>query len=458
MEESNVKNREELQEEQVRQLEQLLAGKKYRELREAFADMNEVDIARFMEDLPSDRAVIAFRTLPKDVEMDVFAELSADVQAHIVGRITDNEIAGIVDELYVDDAVDMLEEMPAALVKRVLRNSSPETRSLINQFLMYPKDAAGSLMTAEFTDLRASMTVEDAIKRIRRIGEDRETIYTCYVMDDTRHLEGVVTVKDLLLAHDTDLVGDLMETNLISVHTADKTEDVTRLMVKYDLMAMPVVDAEERLVGIITVDDALDAMQEEDTEDFEIMNALAPSERPYLKTSVFTLAKNRFGWLMILMVSGMITGAILGHYEAIYAAIPALVAFMPMLTGTGGNAGSQSSTMVIRGMALGEIGIGDVGRVVWKEMRVAVLVGVALAIVNYIRITVMQPEAGLVTLVVSLTLIAVVFVAKVIGGALPILAKACKLDPAIMAAPLITTIVDALAYVVYLNIARALLL
>ncbi len=445
-------------EELCSRLDALLAQKEYRKLREAFGEMNEVDLARFIEEQPPERAALAFRTLPKDVEMDVFAQLEPDTQAHIVASISDKEVAGIIDELYVDDAVDMLEEMPAALVKRVLRNSSPETRALINQFLMYPDDSVGSIMTAEFTDLRKSMTVEDAIKRIRRVGEDKETIYTCYVMDDTRHLQGVVTVKGLLLAHDTDRVEDLMEENVISAVTTDDRQEAIQQMVKYGLMTMPVVDAEGRLVGIVTVDDAVDVIQEEDTEDFEIMNAMRPSERPYLKTSAFTMAKNRLGWLLVLMVSGMVTGGILGHYEAIYVAIPALYTFMPMLTGTGGNAGSQASTMVIRGMALGEVRIRDIGRVLWKECRVGILVGVALALVNYVRLLVMRPEDALVALVVSLTLIAVIFLAKVIGGTLPILAKACRMDPALMAAPLITTVIDALALVIYFNIAKAIMI
>lgn len=438
-------------------LQQLFDKKNYRALRAEFAEMNEVDIAHFIEKLPIEKATIAFRTLPKEVEMDVFAELEVDTQQHIIQSITDTEIAAIMDELWVDDAVDMLEEMPAALVKRVLKNASPDTRKLINQFLRYPEDSAGSIMTAEFTDLRKNMTVEDAIKRIRRVGEDKETIYTCYVMNDTRQLQGVVTVKDLLLAEDNDRVQDIMQPYVISVTTTDDQEMAAKLLAKYGLISLPVVDAEKRLVGIVTVDDAVDVLQEEDTEDFEIMAAMKPSERPYLKTSVFTMAKNRLPWLLFLMVSGMVTGIVLGQYEAIFATVPLLVTFIPMITGTGGNAGSQSSTMVIRGMTLGEIGMKDWLKVLWKEARVSVLVGVGLAVLNYIRLTLMYPDSGLIPLVVSLSLIGAVLLAKTVGGILPMLAKAVKVDPALMAAPLITTIVDALALILYFNIAQVLL-
>ena len=439
-------------------LEQLLQQRQYRALRDAFAQMNEVDIAQFIETLEPDAATLAFRTLPKDVEMDIFAELDTDTQQHIIAAISDKEIGALVDELMVDDAVDMLEEMPAALVKRVLQNAAPDTRQLINQFLRYPENSAGSIMTAEFTDLRKDMTVEDAIKRIRRTGEDRETIYNCYVIDDTRRLEGVVTVKDLLLAADATLVTDIMEPDAISVTTNTDQEKAADLLAKYGLMALPVVDAENRLVGIITVDDAVDVIREEDTEDFEKMGALVPGERPYLKTSVFQLAKNRLPWLLILMVSGMFTGGILGHYDAIYAAIPLLVTFIPMLNGTGGNAGSQSSTMVIRGMALDEIRVKDLAAVALKEARVGILVGIGLAIVNFLRMLITNPGQGPVALVVSLTLIAAILAAKIIGGILPMVAQACKVDPALMAAPLITTIVDALVLVIYFNIAKIILL
>lgn len=436
---------------------EMLGQRHYRALRSAFSQMNEVDVARFIETLTPEQATFAFRTLPKDTEMEVFAELDPETQQYIIEAISDAEIASFVNDLMVDDAVDMLEEMPAHLVKRVLRNSSAETRALINQFLRYPEDSVGGIMTAEYTDLKKDMTVEDAIKRIRRTGEDRETIYTCYVIDGTRHLEGVVGVKDLLLAPDNQLVGDIMQPTVISITTAASQEEAAKLLAKYGFMALPVVDAEKRLVGIVTVDDALDVILEEDTEDFHKMGALVPSERPYLRTSVFSLAKDRLPWLMVLMVSGMFTGGILGFYKDFYLAIPLLVSFIPMLNGTGGNAGSQSSTMVIRGMALGEINLKDTVQVALKEARVGILVGVGLAVVNFLRMLVTNPGQKMVSLVVSLALISAILVAKVIGGVLPLLARACKVDPALMAAPLITTIVDAVTLVIYFNIARMLL-
>ena len=331
----------------------LVGGKDYRTLRNALSEMHEVDVAQFIEELPKKQSVVLFRLLPKDQAMDVFAELSAETRARIVEAVTDDELSDLVGELAVDDAVDMIEEMPAALVKRVLKTSSHETRSLINQFLHYPDDSAGSIMTAEYTNLRRDMTVEAAIKRIRRTGEDRETIYHCYVTDDSRLLVGTVSVKDILLARDDETVESLMETNIIAVPTTEARETAVNLMAKYDLMSLPVVDAEGRLVGIVTIDDAMDAMQEEATEDFQRMSAMAPSERPYLRTGVLSMARNRVLWLAVLMVSAMLTGYILGLYEEAFIALPLLVTFIPMLTNTGGNAGSQSSTMVIRGMALG---------------------------------------------------------------------------------------------------------
>lgn len=435
----------------------LVGQRNYQALREIFGEMNDIDVAHFIADLPEEQQILIFRTLGKDQAMDVFAELDSDIQQHIIKGITDREIAALMDDLAVDDAVDMLEEMPASLVKRVLKNASADTRVLINQFLRYPENSAGSIMTAEFTDLKKTMTVEDAIKRIRRIGEDKETIYTCFVVDDTRHLEGVVTVKDLLLSHDTALVEDLMEMDIISVKTTEDQEDAVKLMAKYDLISLPVVDREGRLVGIVTVDDAVDIIQEEATEDFEKMAAMAPSEKPYLKTGVLTLSRKRLLWLLVLMVSGIITGGILGKFEAAMSAIPLLVTFIPMLTDTGGNAGSQSSTLVIRGMALGEISPRDVGQVAYKELRVSLMVGVPLALVNYVRVVISHPDSAVVGLVVSLAMICTVVMANVVGGMLPIAARALRIDPALMATPLISTIVDACSLLIYFGIAIMLL-
>lgn len=446
-----------LDENKMTAIQNLLKNHDYHALRQELDGMNPVDIAYFIGQLSAEEATLTFRTLPKDQEVDVFAELDADTQEAILTAVSDREIADIIEDLAVDDAVDMLEEFPAHLVKRVLKNSSKETRALINQFFRYPENSAGSIMTAEYTDLKKGITVEDAIKRIRRTGEDRETIYTCYVMDATRVLEGVVTVKDLLLAHDSQLVDDVMETDVISVLTTEDQEAAAKLLMKYDLMSLPVVDAENRLVGIVTVDDAVDVLQEETTEDFERMAAMAPSERPYLKSGVFSIARNRLPWLLVLMVSGMVTGMILGHYEKAFQAVPLLVTFIPMLTSTGGNAGSQASTMVIRSMALGDVTFRNFWAVVWKETRVALLVAVPLAAVNFVRMLFFYPGNTIVSATVSLAMIATVLLSKMMGGMLPMIANALHIDPALMAAPLITTIVDASTLLVYFTIAGVLL-
>lgn len=435
----------------------LIGTRRLHALRDALARENKVDIARFLGELAPEQAVLAFRTLPKDKASDVFSELGSEMQQAIIASVTDAEIAGIMEDLATDDAVDMLEEMPANIVKRVLKNTRPDTRSLINQFLKYPETSAGSMMTAEFTDLRADMTVAQAICHIRRTGEARETIYTCYVIGAGRHLEGVVSLKDLLLANDSTLVKELMDTNVISIGTLEGRKEAACLLHKYGFLALPVVDHEARLVGIITVDDAIDVMEQEVSEDFEVMGALHPSEKPYLKTGVFALAKNRIVWLLVLMVSGMVTGGILGRYEAAFSAMPLLVTFIPMLTDTGGNAGSQSSTLIIRGIATGDIAGQDMISVLWKELRVAFVVGAVLSAVNYVRLVITYPGCGLVALTVALTMLCTVVMAKTIGGVLPLVAKFFHADPAIMAAPLITTIVDALSLIIYFNIAARLL-
>ena len=438
-------------------LEALLKKRSFKALREALLELNEVDIAEFLGLLNGEEAVLAFRTLPKGMAADVFAELEPETQQLIVAAATDAELAVIVEDLYVDDAVDMLEDMPANVVKRILKNATPEMRGLINQFLKYPEHSAGSIMTAEFTDLRPTMTVEQAIEHIRRTGEDRETVYTCYVVGPRRRLLGVVTVRSLLLARDSQLVSDVMEDGVISVATGTDQEEAVRLLQRYGFLSLPVVDAEGRLVGIVTVDDVVDVMEQEATEDFEKMAAMLPSEKPYLKTGVFALAKNRLAWLLILMISSMITGSILAKYEAAFAVIPLLVTFIPMLTDTGGNAGSQSSTMIIRGMAVGEIEAGDILRVLWKELRVGVIVGVLLGLVNYIQLVIRFPGQEMLCLTVVLSLLATVMLAKTIGCVLPIAAQVLHLDPAIMAAPLITTIVDAVSLIIYFQLACSLL-
>ena len=435
----------------------LVSRKQFRQLKEKLCDMNEFDIASFMEELDSEKQIIVFRMLPKELASDVFACLEVDTQGHVINGITDKELAYIIEELYVDDAVDMLEELPATVVKRVLQNAAPSTRLQINEFLKYPENSAGSIMTAEYIGLKKSMTVEEAFAYIRKHGYDKETIYTCYVMDAKRMLEGVVTVKDLLMSDYEVKMEDIMDTNVIKAVTTDDKEEIADLFNKYDLLSLPVVDHENRLVGIVTIDDAVDVMEEEATEDFEKMAAMHPSEKPYLKTGVFELAKNRIVWLLVLMISSMLTGCILTRYEDAFKVMPLLVSFVPMLTDTGGNAGSQSSTMIIRGMTIGEIASSDILKVIWKEARVSVIVGIILGAVNFIRLVAQYPGQPLVALTVVLALFATVFVAKVIGGMLPIAAKKLHLDPAIMAAPLITTIVDAVSLVIYFQIAVELL-
>ena len=444
-------------EKKMMDIQALLERRDLHALRAALLEENEVDIAEFLEELPQDKIVVVFRALPKEMAAEVFSNLEPDTQQVIIQSATDQEVSAIVEELYVDDAVDMLEELPANVVKRVLKAARPDTRKLINQFLNYPDNSVGSIMTAEFTDLKQSMTVAQAIAHIRRTGENSESVYTCYVTDAGRRLEGVLTIKELLLAQDEQLIADLMETDVITAETTEDQEEAVARMMKYDFISLPVVDKEGRLVGIVTVDDVMDVMEEEATEDFEKMAAMAPSEKPYLKTSVLSLAKHRILWLLVLMISGMITGGILGQYEAAFAAMPLLVTFIPMLTDTGGNAGSQSSTLVIRGMAVGEIQLKDFAKVFWKELRVSMLVGVVLSAVNFVRLIITYPGNQMVALTVALALFVTVLLAKTVGGVLPMVAKLCHADPAIMAAPLITTIVDAISLVVYFRIACTLL-
>jgi len=441
----------------VEKLLSLAEQRQFRRLKELLSDMNEVDVAAFIEELNSERTVVVFRMLPKEQATDVFACLPIEKQEHIINSITDSELKYIIEDLFVDDAVDMLEELPAMVVKRVLKNAAPDTIDLINQFLNYPENSAGSIMTAEYIGLKKNMTVEQAFTYIRRNGVDKETIYTCYVTDNKRKLEGVVTVKDLLMNPYETTLGDIMDDRVIKVVTTEDQEMVAETFNKYDLLSLPVVDQEDRLVGIVTVDDAVDVMQQEATEDIEKMAAMLPSEKPYLKESVFNLAKNRLLWLLVLMFSSMITGGILAKYEAAFAALPLLVTFIPMLTGTGGNAGSQSSTLIIRGLTTGDVEPSDIFKVVWKEIRVGVIVGVVLGLINFIRLVIMYPGNAMICLTVVLSLFCTVIMAKTIGCMLPIVASKLKLDPAIMAAPLISTIIDAFSLIVYFQIACRLL-
>jgi len=438
-------------------LEELLNSRQFRKLRETMAEMNEVDIAEFIEVLDMEKKVLVYRMLPKELAADVFSFLEVEDQEHIINSITDYELGKIVEDLYVDDAVDMLEELPAIVVRRVLQNAAPETRALINQFLQYPENSAGSIMTAEYIGLKRNMTVEQAFAYIRANGVDKETIYTCFVTDSKRRLQGVVTVKDLLMNPYSTVIRDIMDENVICAVTTEDQEDVVETFNKYDLLCLPVVDHEERLVGIVTVDDVVEVMEQEATEDFEKMAAMLPSEKPYLKMSVLELAKNRIPWLLLLMFTSLLTGAILVSYENALQVVPLLVSFVPMLMDTSGNCGNQSSTMIIRGMAVGDIELRDVPRVVWKEFRVGILCGIVLAAANFVRLMIQYPGQIMMSLVVVLSLVMTVILAKTIGCTLPMLAKKLNLDPAIMAAPLITTIVDACSLLIYFRIACAFL-
>lgn len=438
-------------------LHQLVEEKKFRKLRSILEEMNEVDIAEFLEEVERDKVVLIFRLLPKALGAEVFACFDVDMQEYIINSMSDYELQKIVEELYIDDAVDMLEELPATVVRRVLANAKADTRALINQFLQYPDDSAGSIMTAEYIGLKKNMTVEQSFAYIRKHGVDKETIYTCFVIDEKRHLEGIVTVKDLLLNDYETRLEEIMDTNIIQAVTTDDQETVVESFNKYDLLSLPVVDHENRLVGIVTVDDIVDVMEQEATEDMEKMAAILPSEKPYLKMSVFELAKNRIPWLLILMFTSTISALILEHYGNITALFPTLVTCVPMLTATGGNAGSQTSTTIIRAMSIGDVELSDIWKVFWKECRVSLTVGAVLGIANYIRLIIMYPDEPVVCLVIGLSLIATVIMSKALACVLPFIAKIFKLDPAMMAAPLISTIVDALSLVLYFFIAALLL-
>ena len=443
----------------------MLEGKKYGVLRDILVTMNPSDVAGLFMGLEDKQIPIMFRLLPKEMAAETFVEMEPDAQELLIRGFSDNELKEVLDELYVDDAADLVEEMPANVVKRILRAADPEMRSSINQILRYPEYSAGSIMTTEYVSLRPHMTVEEAILRIRRQGVDKETIYTCYVLDKDRTLLGLVTVKDLLLADDDETkISDIMITNLISVTTQTDQEEVARMFSKYNFLALPVVDGENRMVGICTFDDAMDVMEEEATEDMELMSGMTPSEKTYLKSSAFDLFKNRIPWLMLLMVSATFTGLIITSFEDSLAAQVALTAFIPMLMGTGGNSGSQSSVTVIRALSLGELNLKDVWKVIWKELRTAALCGIALAVVCFAKIwlidrTLMGNESItlLVDAVVCLTLAVTVVIAKLVGCTLPLAAKALKLDPAVMASPFISTIVDALSLLVYFLFAKMLL-
>jgi len=435
----------------------LLSERRFMELRDRLDAMNPIDVAQLLGEVPEEKLLLLYRILPKENAAEIFSEMDPDEQELLIRGFTDREMKEVIEEMYIDDAVDMIEEMPAVVVNKVLKHANPDTRREINELLKYPEDSAGSVMTTEYMSLKSGLTVEQAFERIRRTGDEKEDIYNCYVIDANRKLQGIVTVKELLLTSKDTLVGDLMETNIISANTLDDQENVAKTLAKYDLTAVPIVDKENRLVGIVTIDDAIDVIQEENTEDFEKMAAVMPQDKSYFDTSVWQHVRNRLPWLFILMFSSIGTSIILEHYEAAFAAMPVLVALMPMLSGTSGNCGSQSSTLIIRGMALDEIKLGDYFKAVWKEIRIALLVGLALSLGNGIRIYIQYGSVRL-AIVVGISLCFCVLVAKFLGCSLPMLARRLNIDPAIMASPVLTTLVDLSSVWIYFQIATELLL
>jgi magnesium transporter len=439
----------------------LLDDKKFSTLRDILITMKPFDIAAVFENLQDEKMPILFRILPKELAAETFVEMDDETQEFLIHGFSDSELKEVVDELFVDDAVDLIEEMPANVVKRILRQADKDMRKQINELLKYPEDSAGSIMTTEFIVLRPDMTAEMAIKRIRRTGVDKETIYTCYVTDANNKLIGITTVKDLLLAEDDELVKSIMEENVISVTTLADQEQVAQMFSNYNFLALPVVDNENRLVGIVTIDDAIDVIQEEATEDIEKMAAVLPSDKPYMKTSVFGLYKKRAPWLLILMLSATFTSAIISSFEAVLANVLILSSFIPMITGSGGNAGSQASVSVIRALSLGEIHFRSIFLVLWKEFRVSILCGITLAAANFIKLLLFdlngQENAFMIALVISLTLVGTIIMAKLVGSSLPLLASKVGFDPAVMANPLISTVCDSLSLLIYFGVAKLIL-
>ena len=439
----------------------LLDEKKYNTLRDILVTMKPYDIAAVFEELQDEKLAILFRILPKELAAETFVEMDEETQEFLIHGFSDNELKEVVDELFIDDAVDIIEEMPANVVKRILRQADKDMRKQINELLKYPDDSAGSIMTTEFITLRRDMTAEMAIKRIRRTGVDKETIYTCYVLNDKGQLIGITTVKDLLLAEDDAPVADMMEENVIAVHTLDDQEQVAQMFSKYNFLALPVVDNEQRLVGIVTIDDAIDVIQEEATEDIEKMAAVLPSDKPYMKTSVLGIYRKRVPWLLILMLSATFTSMIISSFDSVLERVIVLSSFIPMITGSGGNAGSQASVSVIRALSLGEIEFKSIFKVIWKEFRVAILCGLTLAAANFSKLLLLDlrghDNAFVIALVVSLTLVGTIIMAKIVGSSLPLLARKVGFDPAVMANPLISTVCDSLSLLIYFGVASALM-
>lgn len=442
---------------ELQEIRTFLAGKQYTSLRQLLEEMNDADIAGVMEMLQADDMLKVYRILPKDLAADVFSYLETESKQAVISSLSDREAAGVIENLMADDAVDFLEEMPANVVERLLAGASPDTRKTINQLLNYPEDSAGSIMTVEYVSLKESMTVDQAIGRIREVGLDSETVNICYVLDSKRRLVGTVALRYLLLSGGDEIIGDIMHENVISINTLADQEQAAAQFKKYDFTAMPVVDNENRMVGIITVDDIVDILEEETTEDMEKMAAILPSDKPYMRTTVMETFKKRIPWLLLLMVSATFTGAIISSFEEALSVYAALIAFIPMLMDTGGNAGGQASVTVIRGLSLGEIAYRDVPRVVWKEVRVAVLCGLTLAAANFAKLMLFDRVGAAVSLTVCLTLMTAVLMAMLVGCLLPVGAKKLGFDPAVMASPFITTIVDALSLLVYFRFAAMIL-
>ncbi|MBS6444622.1 MAG: magnesium transporter [Ruminococcus sp.] len=434
---------------------QALENKRYLTLKKILKDMNPADLALLFQDLEKSDVYIVFRLLPKEISAETFSYMDSEMQKHLISIFSDSELSEVIDQLYLDDTVDLIEEMPANFVSRIIKNADPSTRKMINEILKYPNDSAGSIMTVEYVYLHKEMCVKEAIEKIRSVGWVKETIYTCYVTD-SRKLIGMVTLLDLLTSDDDTSISDIMDTNIISVNTYEHRESVAKKLSKYDFVAMPVVDNEERLVGIVTFDDVMDVLQEEATEDIEKMAGISHNDESYFKTSVFKHVKNRMFWLMFLMLSSTITGLITDSFELQIATIPLLVSFMPTLMGTGGNCGSQSSTMIIRGLSVDEIQLKDFFKVIFKEFRIALVCSIILAVVNGLRIYLMYKDLQI-AIVVSVSLIATVIVSKLIGCSLPMLAKRLKIDPTIMATPIISTCVDASSMFIYFSIATKML-
>jgi len=434
----------------------LIKTRKFNKLKEYLQSVNSADLPSLFDELNDENKLIVYRLLSKEKAAEAFAEFDPDVQEKLINGFSDKELKSVMNELFMDDAVDLIEEMPSNVVKRILKNINPSDRKIINELLNYPEDSAGSIMTTEFIDLKENMTVEQALQKIKKIGLEKETIYNCYVLNMHRKIKGIIDLKSLVISDKDIIIKDIMETNVITVTTLEDQEVVAKMFDKYNFLALPVVDKEKRLVGIVTIDDAMDVLQDEVAEDFEKMAAITPSEESYFKTSVFEHSRNRIFWLLILMISATVTGSIITHYEQAFAALPILVSFIPMIMGTGGNCGSQSSTLIIRGLAMDEIELKDFAKALWKEIRIAFFVGTILAIANGIRIYLQYRDLQL-SIVVGLTLIATVCMSKSLGCCLPMLSKKLKLDPAIMAAPLITTIVDTCSVLIFFKIAVAII-